>query len=110
MKRLKSFVGIILVIAIVCSLAACGNGKNENTVQDDSGTKGYLSQEYEEDQLGTPEKEINAQSVYRNLTYTPEMFYGDYRLLGGDDAIKQYCQDMDYIDFNDASYFNQEGF
>ena len=83
MKRLKSFVGIILVIAIVCSLAACGNGKNENTVQDDSGTTGYIFLEYEEDQLGTPgyiflgheedklggqRNQYTAQSVYRNLT------------------------------------------
>lgn len=102
MKLYKSIICLVLAIAIVCSFAACGKNtsktKNNETV-DNSCEDGYLFRDKKEFVLGTPDKEIDPQEVYKNLTYTPEMFYGDYRLLGGDEGVKQYCNDMDYIDF-----------
>ena len=108
MKNLKKIIGIVLVIFLMCSIIGCGTENAEGTVseeykstaRDDGVTDGYILRRSEEDKLGTPEKALNAQDVYRSLTYTPEMFYGTYRLLGGDAAVEQYGKQMDYMEYN----------
>lgn len=111
MKQLRRIVGLFLIIAIACSFAACGKGTSKTTreskdIIESSNLDSFIFKDKEEFVLGTPDKELNAQEVYKNLEYTPEMFYGDYRLLGGEEAVEQYREDMDYIDY-EMSYSKQ---
>ena len=61
--------------------------------------KGFFVGDKDKDILGEPEHTLDPKAVYQKLTYTPEMFYGDYKLPGGDEAVAQYCQDVGYMDF-----------
>lgn len=46
--------------------------------------------------LGTPDTHLDPQEVYKKLTYTPQMFYGDYRLLGGNEASSKFGTEAEY--------------
>jgi chemotaxis protein MotB len=50
--------------------------------------------------LGTPEKPLNAEEVYASVEYIPEMFYGQYRLVGGDTAQEQYLDSVSFMTIN----------
>ncbi len=50
--------------------------------------------------LGTPEKPLDAAEVYRTLHYIPEMFYGQYHLVGGDAAQEQYLDSVSFMTIN----------
>ena len=96
----KKILAIFLAILMVFSLSACGNkgGKTEDGSPMPEGFvfEGNDSQE-ETVALGTPSTKLNPQDVYNKLTYTPEMFYGDYRLLGGDDAQEKFGAEAQYF-------------
>ena len=36
---------------------------------------------------GKPEEKLDPEEIYENLSYTPQMFYGSYRILGGKDGL-----------------------
>ncbi len=103
---MKKIITLVLVLAMLLSLAACGGGggSSNNPVGGSSGGEGssdlgdgyYIGGDLKLS-IGTPEKPLDPAEVYANLTYTPEMFYGKYRLLGGDGAIANYRNEMDYV-------------
>lgn len=96
----KRILAIFFAVLMVLLLSACGNsgGKTEDGSPMPEGFvfEGNGSQE-ETVALGTPNTKLNPQDVYNKLTYTPEMFYGDYCLLGGDDAQKKFGAEAQYF-------------
>lgn len=99
----KKILALFLAALMILSLAACGNNSGKNSgaghIQDGFVFEGSLSQE-KTVELGVPDFELNPQSVYSKLTYTPEMFYGDYRLRGGDEAEKKFGAESNYFTWN----------
>lgn len=100
MKQLRKLMGLIITATIVFSLIACGKGKNNDSFTGKSGKDGYIFREYKQDELGTPDKKIDPQKIYNSIEYTPQMFYGRYRMLGGDKGIEKYRKKMDYVDYD----------
>lgn len=47
-------------------------------------------------ELGEPDTRLDPQAVYSKLTYTPEMFYGDYCLCGGEEAKDKFGAESEY--------------
>ena len=79
----RKFLSLILACMLLFSLAACG----KQTPVD-----GILFKSEDSVELGTPATTLNPETVYANLVYTPEMFFGDYALKGGTDAQKEYAK------------------
>ena len=48
--------------------------------------------------LVEPDTQLNAEEVYANLTYTPQMFYGDYRLNHYNDTLSTGYATRDFLD------------
>lgn len=132
MKMTRKITAILLVFAFLLALTACstmgnsgGNGDNsvwnsafsENGNPTDSGNNGnpnggaaaadgIVLKNKDAVALGTPSSTLDPQSVYSQLNYTPQMFYGDYRLPGGEEAVEQYRNEMDYFEY-DTGYSSQ---
>ncbi len=104
---MKKVISILLVMIIVTmSFASCGGKKDgEEAATVPAGTTQQGSQQGltigDEDHvaLGTPAKTLDPKAVYSKVKYTPEMFRGDYRLLGGDEANKKHAESSEYINF-----------
>lgn len=60
---------------------------------------GFLFYHDDHVELGTPDKTLDPQEVYDNLTYIPEMFYGDYMILGGDEAQEEFGKNSEFTDW-----------
>ncbi|MBO5870913.1 MAG: OmpA family protein [Clostridia bacterium] len=96
----KKLATLFLAALMVVSFVACGNqdGSSNNSQsenQNGSNVNGNTIDGFVlEGQgnsgntvpLGTPKTALNPQEVYDKLTYTPQMFYSKYTLLGGEDA------------------------
>ena len=100
-KKIISFLmTATIILSMLLSLSACGKGgaKTEDGSPMPEGFvfEGNGSQE-ETVAFGTPETKLDPQNVYSKLTYTPEMFYGDYRLLGGNDAQEKFGAEAQYF-------------
>ncbi len=94
---MKKWIALALVLCLLLSLAACGD-KEQDRDEAGGGQQGAAGVDLEADilmgtdsgvTLGTPEKALDPEQIYANLTYTPEMFCGNYRMLGGDTAAKE---------------------
>lgn len=99
---MKKRFALLLCAAMLLALTACSSGpsKKEQEEHIKMITEGdYLFPNDGSAELYSPGEELNAEEIYRNLTYTPEMFYGDYRILGGKEGEKAYAAEMSYIDF-----------
>ncbi len=96
---MKKIFAIITVIALLFTLTACGG-------EDSADASGYImrgnTSTEEPVELGTPETKLNPADVYKNLTYTPQMFYGDYAIEGGEEAEKKFGQEKSYVAFEDS--------
>lgn len=80
----------ILVLFVLSMFLLCACGKKEeldNTSWFPFGELIYLEGAVV-GELGTVDSPLNAQEVYANLTYEPEMFYGSYRLSHPSDGKK----------------------
>ena len=130
MKRiLAGLLAVLLLLTLVLSMTACGEKEEEKDSKKSSQKKEDKDEENKnEDEDNTPdaptgkpvetlyfdqdvekkhgkiEKELDPQEVYENLTYTPQMFYGTYRILGGDEAEEQYAEEMSYVDIHYLDY------
>ena len=101
----KKIFAIFLAVFMLLSVTACGdksdsfsNGseqKDEN--KSTSSSDGFVLKNDDSVELGEPDAALDPQTVYSNLTYTPEMFYGDYRLPGGDEAEEQFGAEASYF-------------
>lgn len=76
----KRIITILLVAIMTFSLVACSNSDTENKVDNkilESLPEGIAFVEAESVELGTPDLKRDPQTIYDNLTYIPEMFYGE---------------------------------
>lgn len=94
MKRLTC---LLLALILLLSLSACGKGFNSTSRE--NGQTGYIIKRDDSVALGTPAATLDPQSVYSKLTYDHRMFYGDYRLLGGDDAKASFGKETPLMDW-----------
>lgn len=91
----QKIAALLLTVLMLFSLTACQKYDGEGIeAQFDYLIKGY---ENESVALGTPDVSLDPQAVYDRLTYTPEMFYGDYRLLGEEDAQQRHASNSEYF-------------
>lgn len=95
MKKRLSF---LLAVLMLLSLAACGDSQPE--AGEDGG---YLFTNRDSVSLEQPAQTLSPQQIYSKLTYTPQMFYGDYVLPGGEAAEATYAQQTSLIDFETES-------
>lgn len=102
---MKRFFAFLLALTVIASLAACGNGGSATSGQP---TDKLIFADRAAFEPGTPEKSLDPQAIYNSLTYTPEMFYGTYRVLGGDDGQKTYAQEMSYVDYQYYNFNHEE--
>lgn len=105
MKKYRNIIAVFLVLSLAFILSACSNtgdnGNGDATGQGQEGIvfKGSGSQE-ETVELGVPDRRLDPQTVYNQITYVPEMFYGGYSLRGGDEAEKKFGAESQYFTWN----------
>jgi len=90
---MKKLITLALVLVLLLSMTACGGSLKEN------GESGYTVKAEESVELGTPSTTLDPQSIYGKLTYTYQMFYGNYRLLGGDKAKEAFGKETPMMDW-----------
>ena len=101
---MKKISAALLAIVMLLTLAACGSdsgssGGSHQINADVQETNGfYMLQHKDADLLSEPETKLDAASIYSKLTYDHKMFYGNYRILGGEAGEKSYAADMDYME------------
>lgn len=92
----KKLLALFLTTLMLFSFVACGKDSGGNQ------GAGSISDEYvlknkDSVDIGEPITKLDPKAVYSKLTYTPEMFYGDYRLRGGDEAEKNFGAESQYF-------------
>ena len=104
---MKRLLALLLALLMVFSMAACEKDEDDKksdkgetqTEEPAAGADGLLvGTEKAEIELGTPTKTLDPKNVYSKLTYTPQMFYGNYRLLGGESAQQAYAEAVTYTE------------
>lgn len=101
----KKILAIIFALLMLMTVAACGG--EEGAAQGGDSAEGFVLKGNDADEysvaLGNPDVSLNPADVYSKLTYTPEMFFGNYRIKGGSEAENQFGLDYDYnkVEFGD---------
>ncbi len=93
-NSIKKITCIFLALSVVIALVACGDKAGA--------TQDVIFKNKSSVELGTPDVKLNPQDVYAKLTYTPQMFYGIYRIQGGKSAEEKFCQESTYITYNNG--------
>lgn len=96
---------LFIAILSLILLTACGkqSGESQGTESNSGGVdsilEGYVIKNEKEDavELGEISKMLNPQEVYSKLTYTPEMFYGKYQLLGPQEVKEELYAKSSYF-------------
>ena len=113
MNKAVRMLALLLTVAMVLTLAACngtsdGKKKGSDEKQEVQGNKapvaardGFYMGGEGAVEIGTPAKTLDARQIYDAITYTPQMFYGRYRLLGGDEAAQSYGEAATYFTLQD---------
>ena len=93
---MKKVLSLTLALVLLLGLCACGGSSgasgssggapNRAPTSDQAGPEGYYIRKKDSVPMGQASNTIDPAAIYSALTYTPQMFYGDYRLLGGDMA------------------------
>lgn len=110
---MKQLISLLLAAILAFSLCSCSAEKQTETqsstskpMSDPSATvlnefiySDYLIHNEESTELVFPSESLNPAAIYDNLTYIPEMFYGDYRILGCKEGEEAYADHISYIDF-----------
>ena len=113
---MKRLLALLLAALMLVSLAACGEkeeddkdtGKGESQTEAPAADGLLVGTEKAEIELGTPAKTLDPENVYSKLTYTPQMFYGDYRLLGGEAAQKSYAEKVTYTEHTLSNVYAEQ--
>lgn len=99
----KKITAVLLAVAIIFSFAACKKdgeskkeGENSAVVQG-----GYMLKNEDSVALEAPANSLNPQSVYDSLTYSPKMFYGDYRILKSEE--ESFADTVGFMDYKTDS-------
>lgn len=107
----KKLIALFLAAIMVLSLAACGDeASSEETTTSAGGDvtantlledPGYLFKNDESVELQVPATNIDAQSIYDNLTYNELMFMGTYLYENGqgDETIEEFANTVGLIDY-----------
>ncbi len=113
---------LLVVLMLVTMLAACdkdtapqvaqvpgtqatepapetGDVPTNPTAPSDQPTDTLVFTEYAEIELGTPAATLDPKDVYADLEYNEKMFYGDYRILGGEAAEEKYKEEMPLMSY-----------
>lgn len=99
---MKKLIALLLCTAMVLSFTACSSEPSAEELEayTDMIVNGdYLFPNDGSAEVASSAAALNAQEIYSKLTYTPEMFRGSYRILGGKEGEKAYASEMSYIDF-----------
>lgn len=125
-KRIKGAVAILAtMLAGVISLSACtitttpassdaGSKKESSAQSSDAGNNDAEPSDSVETfdlkgssdnvvDIGTPDKKVDLDSIYRNIKYIPEMFCTEYTILGNKDKIKAYADKVGYYKYNEKA-------
>ena len=109
----KKILGAIIVLAV--ALVGCGSQQNEQTVTtvtdpvpeeevlSDSSTRFPFGNEFCDgrfytDPLVEPDTKVTAADIYAKMTYTEQMFQGDYRLNHVNDSLAKSYATQQFID------------
>ena len=109
----QRILSLLLALALVLSLSACGGksspsagstGDTGNSSDVDTGNTGEdsalvmsIQNEDHDVPLEEPTPVLDADQVLSKLTFTPQMLYGQYWIVGGESALAKYDADMDYV-------------
>ncbi len=102
MKLRKPLSLLLTAVLALGLLSACGGGDDTPGIEGaKSGvqTDTVIFKNEGSVELGTPAKTLDPKTVYANMTYTPEMFYGHYSVPGKDDAVKKQLADLPMMDY-----------
>lgn len=97
----KRILPILLVLVMMLTVVSCGSSADKNKTEDGFIFKGNSSTE-KTVELGTPANKLDPAKVYDSLTYTPQMFYGNYKLKGGDSAEEKFADETEYFTWNNG--------
>jgi len=94
---MKKILALALAVLMLVTLVACGPKGDKLEYSD---KYGYVFKNENKNPVafGTPDKTLDAEAIYKSLTYTPDMFHGNYMLEDEEKALEQYRADMDYVD------------
>ncbi len=118
---------VLLATVLLFSFSACGGGGVKDNTKDrdvkterEEGKKGNDSGSAEQEasnlprfdylfnkepiEFGTVDQLLNSAEVYAKVTYTPEMFFGCYRLENEEEQLEKYMAEMDYMEYANAGY------
>ena len=96
---MKKILAVALAVLMLLSMAACGKKESNKKGVSDLGANGLLiGTNKAEIGLGTPEKTLDPAETYENLEYDNRMFYGKYRILGGEAGEAEYAAAVSYVD------------
>lgn len=107
MKHLRTLLGIILVIAIVCSFAACGSS-NSNVEKTDEGKVWYLGRNVSPKDFSEIQDTLDAAEMYRTIKYDAKMLGGRYGLYNEKKDFDSFKKDMEYEEIEYASPYLDE--
>ena len=82
MKKFKSIIAIVLAVLMAVGFAACGSKCATKSTTADDGAIEFGKANYSEDapvEIGTPDKQLDADKIYNSVKYEADMFYGDYK-------------------------------
>ena len=104
MKKSLRFAALFMVAVMMFTLAACG--KDEGNAADViANTDAFIVKDKDAVELGTPEKKLDAASVYSKITYNEKMFQGNYSIIGisgptnDEKALAEYIDSVGYVDY-----------
>lgn len=113
MKRIISLLLVMLMIlSSVFVLSACSDDKDKKDKKDKdkdedttqvttnvSDSEEHIFDDSAECELGTPSKTVDPETVYNSIEYDERMFYGQYRIEGGETAEAEFAE-------NTSLFFN----
>lgn len=94
---MKKLLALLLCFLMITSLVACGS--DDPSEGGNPAVPGIVIKNKNSVAMGAPATTLDPSAVYAKLSYTPRMFYGSYRLKGGDEAVEQYQQNVGLMDF-----------
>ena len=117
---IKKCLALVCAVCMVASITACGEGKSNTSTSENSNSgnsnvssvtstpltqgtaKNKTVANNSSQKLAATNKSLNAKSIYSEVTYVPQMFYGCYALDGGyefpcsSETLDLYRQEMEY--------------